>query len=119
MSVVKVEATRAKSTFAKLPARARASDLAITRHGHVQAYVVSPDRYRALVSASSLGKGALQKLDDDFEAMVAAMQTSAHQKAVKSIETLPLEQILASGAFVSGKSRRRRAGVKARKTPSA
>jgi len=97
-TVTKVEATKAKSGFAKLPAQAQANDVAITRHGRIQAYVVSPDRYTSLVSTSRVAEEPLKKLEDEFEALVARMQGESHRRAVRALETLPLSEILAAGA---------------------
>lgn len=98
MSVVKLESTKAKSGFAKLPARAKTGDVAITRHGRVQAYVLSPDRYQSLVGIAEVGKNSLEKLDDELDALFARMQTASHRKVVHALETLPLSDILAAGA---------------------
>lgn len=99
MSVVKVEATKAKSTFAELHARAQTVDVAITKHGHVQAYLVSPRRYRLLDAVSGSGQTTLRKLDEAFDEMFARMQQEPHRKAVEAIEAMPLSTILANGAM--------------------
>jgi PHD/YefM family antitoxin component YafN of YafNO toxin-antitoxin module len=110
MSVVKVESTKAKGEFARLPKRARASDVAITRHGRIQAYVLSPDRYQSLVAIAEVGKDSLEKLDDELDALFARMQTASHRKVVHALETLPLSDILAAGAL---KPRARKRGRRA------
>lgn len=101
MSIVKVEATRAKSSFAELHARAQRTDVAITKHGHVQAYLVSPNRYRLLEAVSGPGQTTLRKLDEAFDAMVVRMQQEPHRKAVEAIETMPLSKILETGALAA------------------
>jgi len=98
-TVFKIESTKAKSGFAALPRQAKARDVAITRHGQVQAYVLSPERYDHLSSIARMGEDVMQKLDNEFDALVARMQTPAHQRAVERIAAEPLSTILASGAL--------------------
>lgn len=114
MRVVKLESTKAKAGFAKLPERARNGDVALTRHGRIQAYVLSPDRYASLVGIAEVGKDELQKLDEEFEALVARMQTPRQQKAIQAIATLPLSEILAQGALKARtrKTAKRRQGAR-------
>src|SRR5688572_29739353 len=102
MTVLKVESTKAKSGFAHLPAQARSNDVAITRHGRVQAYVVSPDRYQSLTAVAEVDRDALQRLQDEFDTLVAGMQGTAHARAVDAVERLPLGRILAEGALKTG-----------------
>lgn len=97
-NLVKLESTKAKAAFAKLPARAASSDVAITRHGRIQAYVLSPDRYTSLVSVAEVGADPLRKLEDEFKALVEGMQKPAHRRAVHELGTLPLGEILRIGA---------------------
>jgi PHD/YefM family antitoxin component YafN of YafNO toxin-antitoxin module len=98
-AVFKIESTKAKSGFAALPRQAKSRDVAITRHGQVQAYVLSPERYDHLSSIARIGEDVMQKLDNEFDALVARMQTPAHRRAVERIASEPLSTILASGAL--------------------
>lgn len=98
-AVRKIESTKAKSGFAALPRQAKSRDVAITRHGQVQAYVLSPERYDHLSSVARIGEDVMQKLDGEFDALVARMQTPVHRRAVERIASEPLSAILASGAM--------------------
>lgn len=99
MTVKEVEATKAKAAFAELHAGVGSADIAITKHGNVQAYMVSPQRYRLLNAlGASRQRDALSRLDSDFDALVARMQDETHRSAVDAIATLPLDHILEGGA---------------------
>lgn len=96
-AILKIESTRAKSRFAALPKQAKSRDVAITRHGHVQAYVLSPERYDHLASIDRAGEDVLDKLDRQFDALVSRMQSPDHRRAVDRIASAPLSTILAVG----------------------
>lgn len=96
-AIIKLEATKAKARFAALPTQAQAHDVAITRHGRVEAYVLSPERYAHLAAIDRVGADALQKLDAAFAAQVARMQTVPHARATERLATAPLATILAAG----------------------
>jgi prevent-host-death family protein len=115
MGVVKVDATKAKNAFAELHARAQRTDVAITKHGHVQAYLVSPSRYRLLEAVSGPGQATLRRLDEAFDEMVARMQQEPHRKAIDAIETMSLSNILAAGAMAKAPRRPARVRGVARK----
>ncbi|HEX7342506.1 MAG TPA: type II toxin-antitoxin system Phd/YefM family antitoxin [Rhodanobacteraceae bacterium] len=95
-TIIEIEATRAKARFASLPEQAQTQDVAITRHGHIQAYVLSPERYAALAAVDRVGADAMHKLDDAFAALVARMQSGSHARAATRLATAPLDTILAS-----------------------
>lgn len=95
-SVVKIESTRAKAHFASLPTQAQNGDLAITRHGRVQAYMLSPARYAQLAAVDRVGEDVMHKLDGDFDALVARMQGAAQARIVKRTAAAPLDTILAA-----------------------
>lgn len=95
-AIVKLEATKAKARFAALPAKAQESDVAITRHGRIEAYVLSPERYAHLAAIDRVGGDVMQQLDADFEASVARMQSAAHARAIKRIASAPLDEVLAT-----------------------
>lgn len=112
-AIVQLEATKAKARFAALPAKARTHDVAITRHGRIEAYVLSPQRYAHLAAVDRVGADVMAKLDAGFDAQVARMQTAAHRRAVDRIASAPLAEIVAAGTQVKparkSRPRKRRA----------
>lgn len=94
----KIETGKAKASFSEIKKRAQTQDIAITRHGKVEAYMISPDRYSSFVSISEVGPDPLRKLEDEFKALVAGMQTPSHRRAMRGLRTLPLREILRVGA---------------------
>lgn len=97
-AILKIESTKAKARFAALPRQARDQDVAITRHGRIEAYVLSPERYTQLASVARVGADAMATLDAGFDALVARMQTPAHARAVARAANAPLDAILAPSA---------------------
>jgi PHD/YefM family antitoxin component YafN of YafNO toxin-antitoxin module len=96
MSVLKIEATKAKAGFAKLPEKAKSKDLEITRHGRVKGYFISPEQYQRLKSLERADGTALEKLELQFQEMARHMQTAKHRQAVGRIESVDLDDILAA-----------------------
>lgn len=96
-AILEIESTKAKAKFAALPTQAKAADVAITRHGRVQAYLLSPERYAHLAAVDKVGGDVLRNLDDDLDALVARMQSAAHARAADRISAAPLADILAAG----------------------
>lgn len=94
-AILEIESTKAKARFASLPGQAKTRDVAITRHGHIQAYVLSPERYAHLSSVDRVGVAAMQNLEADFAGLVARMQSATHAQATERLATAPLETILA------------------------
>lgn len=112
-AILEIESTRAKAKFAALPTQAKAADVAITRHGRVQAYLLSPERYAHLSAVDKVGGEVLRSLEDELDARMARMQSAAHARAVDRITTAPLTDILAAGrkAKPARKPRKRKASV--------
>lgn len=96
--VIQIESTRAKAGFSRLPSEAAVNDLAITKHGAIEAYVLSPSRYRRLIALDLAGAEPLQRLEAEFHELVAGMQTPEHAAAADRLATDSLENILAGGA---------------------
>lgn len=94
-AILELESTKAKARFASLAKQAKTRDVAITRHGHVQAYVLSPERYAHLAAIDTIGTHAMQQLDQDFEALVARMQSGAHARAADKLASIPPDAVLA------------------------
>lgn len=94
-TVLEIESTKAKTRFASLARQAQARDIAITRHGHVQAYVLSPERYAHLAAVDLIGTDAMQQLDQDFDALVARMQSGAHTRAADKLASASPDAVLA------------------------
>lgn len=110
-ATLKIESTKAKARFASLPAQAKTRDVAITRHGRIQAYVLSPERYAHLSSVDHAGADVMRKLDDEFDALVARMQSTTHTRISERLATEPLEAIIADAAS-SKPARKPRKGKK-------
>ncbi len=98
MGVLRIEATKAKAGFSKLPEKARSRDLEITRHGRVQGYFIAPDQYQRLKSLERADATELERLEHEFQAMVKHMQGAKHRKAVELIKHVDLATILEVGA---------------------
>jgi hypothetical protein len=97
-AILEIESTKAKAKFAALPAKAQAADVAITRHGRIQAYLLSPERYAHLAAVDKVGGDVLRNLDGDLNALVARMQSATHARAAERIASAPIAEILAASA---------------------
>jgi len=118
--MLKIETGKAKANFSALKKRARTQDVAITRHGKVEAYLVSPERYDKFLAVAETAPDAIAKLEDEYRRRFERMQTPAAVKFLREMKTRPLEEILAEGALAGERARpaRRRAVGGARRTAS-
>jgi antitoxin Phd len=76
-----ISASEAKSIGHLLDAAEKGKTVAITRYGQVKAVVVPIERYRMLTEAEP----QLSQLEQDFEAMLARMQSPQAQDAVEAV----------------------------------
>ncbi|MGH8191976.1 MAG: hypothetical protein ACREP2_11070, partial [Rhodanobacteraceae bacterium] len=97
-STIEIEATKAKTRFAALTGEARRRDVAITRHGRIEAYVLSPERYGYLTAVADVGEDVMHDFRDRFDALYRRMQTQTQTRAMARIAAAPLAEILAAGA---------------------
>jgi len=97
--MLKVETGKAKASFSALKKQARTQDVAITKHGKVEAYLVSPERYDRFVAVAETAPDSLRKLEDEYRRRFEQMQTPVARKAYRELMTLPLETILAEGTL--------------------
>lgn len=75
-------ATEAKNSFGKLmQAASRKGAVAITRRNEPEAVLLSIDEYRALIVA---GSDKLNDLTQEFDAMLAQMQSTKSKRGAKS-----------------------------------
>lgn len=95
----KIETGKAKAAFSEIKKRAQHQDVAVTRHGKVEVYLVSPERYERFLGVAEAAPDSLQKLEAEFKQMCEQMQTPRARKAYRELATLPLEEILARGAL--------------------
>lgn len=95
---IEIEATRAKTRFAALTGEAQRRDVAITRHGRIEAYVVSPQRYSYLAAVADVGEDVMRDFQARFDALSRRMQTRAQARAMERIASAPLPEILATSA---------------------
>lgn len=106
--MLKIETGRAKATFSEVKKRARTEDVAVTRHGKVEVYLVSPERYDQFMKVAEAAPDAIKKLEDEYRQLFEKMQTPEAGRFYRSLATTPLEEILAKGAL------RKRSGATAR-----
>jgi PHD/YefM family antitoxin component YafN of YafNO toxin-antitoxin module len=100
-NVLKIESTKAKASFSKLPQQAKSKDIEITKHGEPQGYYLAPSEYRRLKALDRAGKTSLDSLEQRFRTVVQSMQTPAHRDAVKKIVKAPLTEIVRASRSVS------------------
>ena len=109
--MLKIETGKAKASFSALKKRARTQDVAITKHGVVEAYVISPERYDKFVAVAETAPDALRKLEDEYRRRFDEMQTPAARKVLREMKTKPWQEILAEGALASGDKAVRKPGA--------
>ncbi len=79
VEVESISATEAKNSFGRLLERTTAGGMvAITRHHEPRAVLLSIDEYRALMAKI---EDPIDRLRDEFDALVARMQTPAAKAA--------------------------------------
>ncbi|HUR40046.1 MAG TPA: type II toxin-antitoxin system Phd/YefM family antitoxin [Verrucomicrobiae bacterium] len=104
----KIETGKAKAAFSQIKKRAQTQDVAVTRHGKVEVYMVSPERYERFLGVAEAAPDSLKKLEDEYRRMFEKMQSPGAQKAYRELATLPLEEILARGALRKKPARTKR-----------
>ena len=116
----KIETGKAKASFSALKKHAQIQDVAITRHGKVEAYLVSPERYDKFLAVAETAPDAIARLEDEYRRRFERMQTPAAVKFLREMKTKPLAEILAEGALADEQARpaRRKAAGGARRTAS-
>jgi len=97
--VLKIETGKAKAAFSEIKKRARTEDVAVTRHGKVEVYLVSPERYDQFMKVAEAAPDSLKQLEDEYRQLYERMQTPAAERFYRSLKTTPLEKILANGAL--------------------
>jgi prevent-host-death family protein len=106
-----MNATDAKNHFGDLLDKAvRNRAVSLLKHGKPAAYVISPELYERAMAALSAAPPALQRLERDFERMLARMQAPeslAVMKGLMSVDTAALHDSLRQGTRPARKVARR------------
>lgn len=97
--MLKVETGKAKANFSALKKRAQTQDVAITRHGKVEAYLVSPERYDRFLAVAETAPDAIKRLEDEYRRRFEKMQDPAMVRVLREMKAKPLAEILAEGAL--------------------
>jgi prevent-host-death family protein len=96
-----MNATDAKNHFGDLLDKAaRNKTVSLMKHGKPAAYVISPELYERAMAAINTAPPALQRLQRDFEQMLARMQAPesvAVMKGLMSVDTAALRDSLRQG----------------------
>lgn len=80
---VRYDATQAKRHFGEVLRRVgREEVIAVSRRGHDVAYVVPAEMFDRMRAWEAADADVLARLDADFDALVARMQTPAGRRAV-------------------------------------
>lgn len=103
--MLKIETGKAKANFSALKKRAQTQDVAITKHGKVEAYLVSPERYDRFLAVAETAPDSLKKLEDEYRRRFERMQTPHARKVLREMKTKPLPDILAEGALANEPAR--------------
>lgn len=113
IEVEQMNATDAKNRFGDLLAAAvKNKAVSLMKHGKPAAYVISPALYERVVAAMEEAPSPLQRLERDFEKMIARMQepeSVAVMKGLMSIDAAALRGSLRQGAKAATRKVARRA----------
>lgn len=86
---IKIEpmnATDAKNRFGEVLEKAvRNTAVSLMKHGKAAAYVISPEMYERLERQLKVAPGPIERLEREFDEMVARMQAPASLAAAKSL----------------------------------
>src|SRR5690606_4380730 len=87
IKVERMNATEAKNRFGDVLEKASAKNTAVSlmRHGKAAAYVISPEMYERLERHLRVAPGPVEKLEREFDAMLARMQARQSVAAGKSL----------------------------------
>lgn len=90
----RINATEAKNRFGEVLEKA-ANNIAVSliRHGKPAAYVVPPALYEVLVDHAGNEKAPLARLEREFDAMLAKMQTPESVEAAQDLMTINTEDL--------------------------
>jgi PHD/YefM family antitoxin component YafN of YafNO toxin-antitoxin module len=89
-----IEASAARSNFAKLGSQARRAPVEVTRHGKIEFVVISPDLYAAVKAAGTVRGGELERMQASFDTMFQDMQSEQSNAAYDALEALTAEDLL-------------------------
>lgn len=99
-AAIKIEpmnATDAKNRFGELLEKAaRNTAVSLMRHGKAAAYVISPEMYARLERQLKVAPGPIERLEREFDEMVARMQTAESLAAAKSLMTIDTSNLRSS-----------------------
>lgn len=109
--MLKVETGKAKANFSAVKKQAQTQDVAITNHGKVEAYLVSPERYDRFLAVADTAPDAIAQLENEWRRRIADMNTPEKRKLLREMKTKSLEEILAGGALADEQPTPRRKAV--------
>lgn len=113
IEVEQMNATEAKNRFGDLLEKAvKNRAVSLMKHGKPAAYVISPALYQLVAATMKATPSPLQRLERDFENMLARMQepeSVAAMKGLMSIDTSALRDSLRQGKKPATRKAARRA----------
>lgn len=105
-----IEASAARSNFAKLGDQAKRAPVEVTRHGKLEFVVISPDLYEAIKAAGTVPTGELARMQESFDRMFQDMQSDRSEAAYDRLEALTAEDLPKAAADAYRRTRRQSAG---------
>ena len=105
-----IEASAARSSFAKLGEQARRAPVEVTRHGKLEFVVISPDLYEAVKAAGTVPAGELARMQESFNQMFQDMQSDRSEAAYERVEALTAEDLPKATVDAYRRTRRRAPG---------
>jgi prevent-host-death family protein len=89
IEVEQMNATEAKNRFGDLLEKAvKNRAVSLMKHGRAAAYVISPALYERVVATMKAAPSPLQRLERDFEKMIARMQEPESVSAMKGLMSI-------------------------------
>lgn len=94
IETISIDATKAKNTFGALTQQAKKMPVHITRHGQSEVVMISTERFERMERAERIDAAALDKLDEEFDTLVAAMQSDKSRRAVDTLLDAPIAAVV-------------------------
>lgn len=88
-----IEASAARSSFAKLGDQAKRAPVEVTRHGKLEFVIISPDLYETIKAAGTVPAGELARMQESFDRMFQGMQSDRSTAAYDRLEALTAEDL--------------------------
>lgn len=98
VEIEQMNATEAKNRFGEVLEKAASNKaVSLMRHGKPAAYVISPAMYEAVCHHFEAGQSALDRLEREFDDLLARMQlpgSAAAARNLMTIDTTELRQVV-------------------------